>query len=71
MKLIIICWISNSGKTTLANEIAKFFDIKRISSSDYTKSLINENSREALENKFNELVINKWFDFISKKIIVF
>lgn len=61
MKLIIICWRSNSGKTTLANEISKKFWIKRISSSDYTKSLITDHSRKALEAKFYEIAREKWY----------
>jgi len=69
MKLIIITWRANSWKTTLANVISKYFWIKRISASDYTKSLVNGDNRVLLENKFNEIVDEKWFNYLASEII--
>ncbi len=69
MKLIIITWRANSWKTTLADIISKHFWIKRISASDYTKSLVNADDRILLENKFNEIVKSKWYWYYVKQVI--
>lgn len=71
MKLIIITWRANSGKTTLANYISEHYWIKRISASDYTKSLSKWNSRKELESIFNKIVNNKWFDYLAEETLEF
>lgn len=71
MKLILIVWRANSGKTTLANHIAEHFWIKRISASDYTKSLTWDHSRKSLETVFNNIISKNWYEYLAQKTIEF
>lgn len=71
MKLILITGRANSGKTTLANHLSKHFDIKRISASDYTKSLTQDHSRKSLESLFNRIIQDKWFEYLAEQTLEF
>jgi len=71
MKLILVTGRANSGKTTLANHIAQHFGIKRISASDYTKSLTSDHSRKSLETVFNNIILQNWYEYLAQKTIDF
>ena len=71
MKLILVTGRANSGKTTLANHLSQHFDIKRISASDYTKSLTKDHSRKSLESVFNSIIQDKWFEYLAEQTLEF